>query len=99
MNLRKDKAEVWVHTACVDCGENLLHPQSNTKWVTNFQKIFSDVNMEVYEDKVLKHFYVILHTKPTEKAFMSCRQQFLTIPLHHEVEEIMTWASSLEEKK
>jgi hypothetical protein len=91
-------SQKWVNTGCVDCGKTLPHPQPNaTTWYSSYKELFSDINMTIYEDKTLKHFYIILHTHPKEKAFFSCQQPFMRIPSAAEVKTIMDWASNLEE--
>lgn len=92
--------EKWVTTGCVDCGEEISHPQPDSStWTHSFKALFSDINMTIREDKVMKHFYIVLHTMPNERAFLSCRQAFFRILTASEVKKVMTWANSIEELK
>jgi hypothetical protein len=92
--------EKWVNTGCVDCGEIYSHPQPISNiWSRNFKTLFSDVNMTVYEDKIMKHFYIILHTLPNEKSFLSCKQPFHRPVTATEFSKIMNWINLVTEEK
>jgi hypothetical protein len=85
----------WVTTSCIDCGSTFSHPQpKGTNWYHAHKQLFSDVNMTVWQDSTLKHFYIILHTLPKEKTFLSCQQAFMRLPSASEMKEITEWANS-----